>query len=56
MGGFDGAGKQAWRLIFENAFSVAFPAQGAVAAETVFRSTPMIQADSETTPTAGKLH
>ena len=56
MGGFDGAGNQAWLLIFQNAFSAAFPAQAAVAAETVFRSTSMIQADSETTPTAGKLH
>ena len=56
LGGFDGAGNQAWRLILQNTFSAAFPAQGAVAAETVFRSTPMIQADSETTPTPGKLH
>ena len=53
LGGFDGAGNQAWRLIFQNAFSAAFPA--GAAAETVFRSTS-IQADSETTPTAGKLH
>lgn len=54
LGGFDGAGNQAWWLILQNAFSAAFPA-GAAAAETVFRSTS-IQADSETTPTAGKLH
>ena len=54
LGGFDGAGNQAWWLILQNAFSTAFPA-GAAAAETVFRSTS-IQADSETTPTAGKLH
>lgn len=54
LGWFDGAGNQAWRLILQNAFSAAFPA-GAAAAETVFRSTS-IQADSETTPTAGKLH
>ena len=53
MGGFDGAGNQAWWLILQNAFSAAFAA-GAAAAETVFRSTS-IQADSETTPTAGKL-
>ena len=53
-GGFDGVENQAWWLILQNVFSAAFPA-GAAAAETVFRSTA-IQADSETTPTAGKLH
>ena len=54
LGGFDGAGNQAWWLILQNAFSAAWTA-GAAAAETVFRSAS-IQADSETTPTAGKLH
>lgn len=54
LGGFDGARNQAWWLILQNAFSAAWTA-GAAAAETVFRSTS-IQADSETTPTAGKLH
>ena len=55
VGGFDGARNQAWWLILQNAFSAAFPVAGAAAAETVCRSTS-IQADSETTPTAGKLH
>ena len=60
LGGFDCAGNQPYRLIFQNAFSAAWTAAfpqvvaAVAAAETVGRSTA-VEADSETTLTAGKL-
>ena len=54
----DCAGHQLYLLIFQNAFSVAFPAafpQVVVAAAVAVGRSTLVQVDSETTAIAGKL-